>query len=90
MKKAIILSVSLATLFLAGCTADGKIKTSQLTPVNCVGVFNKTNEQVSFTAKDVDQRLYSPDKPIDSVDGWIDVKDVSDLLCEDVITANED
>lgn len=67
-----------------------KNQTSQLTPVNCVGVFNKTNEQVSFTAKDVDQRLYSPDKPIDSVDGWIDVKDVSGLLCEDVITANED
>ncbi|HCH51378.1 MAG TPA: hypothetical protein DEV59_11945 [Proteus sp.] len=90
MKKAIILSVSLATLFLAGCTADGKIKTSKLTPVNCVGVFNKTNERVSFTAKDVDQRLYSPDKPIDSVDGWIEQKDITDLLCQDVISANED
>ncbi|MBQ0214661.1 hypothetical protein OSB94_11185 [Proteus vulgaris] len=90
MKKAIIISVSLATLFLAGCTADGKINTSKLTPVNCVGVFDKTNEQLSFTAKDVNDRLYSPSKPIDSVDGWIEVKDIRGLLCQDVITANED
>ncbi|MGR6439157.1 hypothetical protein ACU42Y_11645 [Proteus mirabilis] len=51
MKKAIILSVSLATLFLAGCTADGKIKTSQLTPVNCVGVFNKLMNKSALRQK---------------------------------------
>lgn len=90
MKKAIILSVSLATLFLAGCTADGKIKTSKVTPVNCVGVFDKTNEKLSFTAKDTNQRLFTPSKPIDSVDGWIETTDISGLLCQYAIVANED
>lgn len=90
MKKITLLSVSLVTLLLVGCTADGKLKTSDVTPINCVGVFNQTNEKLAFTAKDTNQRLFSPTKPQESVDGWIEIKDISGLLCQDKITANED